>query len=485
MEQNFRESPQQHFLIAIYPMQSHINPSRHLARKIAHYTGARVTVSTAVSGHRKLCSSLSSPDEEFHDSQLYYLPYSDGYDEGFKKDVHDLKDYMTRTRIVGSESLSALLDRLKQYGQPVTHIIYSILMTWVPDVAKAHGIPSMQFWIQPATVLAIYYYFFRGYKDTIISVANDPKAEIKFPCLPPLKIRDLPSFATMTNEDSPYYQVLGMLELTIEALEKESVDGVKPKVLVNSFDELESDVIKSMEKKLDLISVGPMLASDKEDKHEFNDLFQTDHKVYLEWLSTKPEKSVVYISFGTYSMMSKQQLEEISRCLKEAGWPYLWIVRKDNRDIEGFDFEKLASATDGLVVEWCHQMDVLRHPSVGCFVTHCGWNSTLEALACGVPAVGVPQWTDQLTNARLIEEWGIGVRGEIGENGVIEGKELKRCLEAVMGDGESVEKVREMSAFWKERARVAVAEGGSSERNLRVFLEDIRRSKMKIDINCS
>lgn len=478
MEQNLHENQQQHFLLALYPMQSHLNPSLQLARKIAHYTGARVTISTAVSAHRKLFPSLSSPDEESHDGHLYYLPYSDGYDEGFNKDVHDPKDYLTRTRAFGSETLSALLDRLKQDGKPVTHVIYSILMTWVPGMAKAHGIPSIQFWIQPATILAIYYHLFRGYKDTIMSLLNDPMAEIKLPCLPPLKIRELPSFARIADEDNPYYQVVGLLEHTIDTLENESADGVKPKILVNSFDELESDVIRSMEKKLDLISVGPMPSFDKEEEGEFKDLFQTDHTVYLEWLSTKPEKSVVYISFGSYSMMSKRQLEEISRCLKEIHRPYLWIVRKDNRDAERFDSEELASSTDGLVVDWCHQMEVLQHPSVGCFVTHCGWNSTLEAMVCGVPVVGVPQWTDQPTNARLIQEWGIGVRGEIGEDGVIDMEELKRCIEAVMGDGDSAEKIREMAAYWKECAREAVAEGGSSERNLRVFLEDIKRSKL-------
>ena len=123
-------------------------------------------------------------------------------------------------------------------------------------------------------------------------------------------------------------------------------------------------------------------------------------------------------------------------------------------------------------------MEVLRHPSVGCFVTHCGWNSTLETLVCGVPAVGVPQWTDQLTNAWLIVERGSGVRGEIGEDGVIEGKELKRCIEAVMGDSESAEKIREMAAFWKERAKAAVSDGGSSERNLSAFLDHIKQSKL-------
>ncbi|XP_078164800.1 UDP-glycosyltransferase 75C1-like [Carex rostrata] len=454
---------QQHFLIVTYPAQGHINPSRHLARKLVNSTGARVTLSTAISGHRKMFTSL---DEEYHDGLIYYLPYSDGYDEGFKKDVHDHNQFMTESKVVGSRTLTSVINRLAKDGRPVTCIIYTLLMSWVADVARNHGIPCALYWIQPATVLAVYYHYFHGYKDTITCQANDPMAMVKLPCLPPLKIRDLPSFLTITNKDDPYYVILNYFSDTFTTLERGLVAGEKPKVWVNSFDELEADAIKSVEKEVDLMGIGPVLSSKEVAGKKSKDLFNTDDDTYLKWLDTKPEKSVIYISFGSMSVMNKRQMKEISHALKETERPFLWVVRKDNREEIGSKLEELVSETDGLVVEWCNQLVVLRHPSVGCFVTHCGWNSTLETLACGVPAVGVPQWTDQGTNARLMEEWGIGVRAEVREDRVMDGEELKRCLEAVMGE----KKIREMAGFWKERAQVAVAEGGSSERNLRALV---------------
>ncbi|KAK4381968.1 UDP-glycosyltransferase 74E2 [Sesamum angolense] len=61
----------------------------------------------------------------------------------------------------------------------------------------------------------------------------------------------------------------------------------------------------------------------------------------------------------------------------------------------------------GLIVSWCPQLEVLAHEAVACFITHCGWNSTLEGLSLGVPIVVMPQWTDQSTNAKFVTDvWG-------------------------------------------------------------------------------
>ncbi|KAM0933418.1 putative crocetin glucosyltransferase [Dioscorea sansibarensis] len=135
-------------------------------------------------------------------------------------------------------------------------------------------------------------------------------------------------------------------------------------------------------------------------------------------------------------VMKKEQIEEMVKGLKESKRPYLWVLRNDNRE-EAVGIEEEGEDGNGMVVEWCSQVRVLALKAVGCFVTHCGWNSTLESLACGVPMVCVPQWSDQGMNAKLVESlWGCGVRSEIDGDGVVKGEELVRCLEFVMGNGE-------------------------------------------------
>ncbi|XP_031395877.1 crocetin glucosyltransferase, chloroplastic-like [Punica granatum] len=131
----------------------------------------------------------------------------------------------------------------------------------------------------------------------------------------------------------------------------------------------------------------------------------------------------------------------------------------------------------GMIIPWSTQVEVLSHLSVGCFVTHCGWNSTSEILACGVPMVACPQWVDQRTNAKLVEDmWKTGVRANPKSGTIIEGEEIRRCLDLVMGGGEKGEEIRRNAKKWKELAKEAAGEGGSSDKNLRAFLEEIASS---------
>ncbi|KAI8003787.1 hypothetical protein LOK49_LG08G02213 [Camellia lanceoleosa] len=111
---------------------------------------------------------------------------------------------------------------------------------------------------------------------------------------------------------------------------------------------------------------------------------------------------------------------------------------------------------------------------MGCFVTHCGWNSTLECLVLGIPVVCLPQFTDQPTNVKLLEdEFKTGVRATKNDEGLVEGNEIKRCIELVTGDGEIGEGITKNAKKWKYLAKEAANEGGSSDKNLRTFVDKI------------
>ncbi|KEH44080.1 UDP-glucosyltransferase family protein [Medicago truncatula] len=139
--------------------------------------------------------------------------------------------------------------------------------------------------------------------------------------------------------------------------------------------------------------------------------------------------------------------------------------------------EWLHTKPTGKVVKWSPQEEVLDHPSVACFVTHCGWNSTMEAIASGVPVLAFPAFGDHLTNAKfLIDVFGVGIRlgYSLMENKLVTRDEVKKCLlEATTG--EKAEELKKNAMKWKKEAEEAVAVGGSSDWNLDAFMEDIKK----------
>ncbi|XP_047072310.1 cyanidin 3-O-rutinoside 5-O-glucosyltransferase-like [Lolium rigidum] len=466
----------QHFLVVVFPGQGHINPARALAERLVRaMPGAHVTLSAAVSAHRLMFPSLEYPDEEVHDGPISYIPYSDGYDRGFRLfagDGDDARRYSEAFARVGRETFSAVLDRLAARGRPVTFVVYAMLMWWAAEVARERGLPRALYWNQPATMLAVYYHYLHGYKRIVTKHAAEPGFMVAMPGLPPMAIRDLPSFFTNLT-DGRLVSSFDNIRRTFQQLDLDaaiSSGGRKPTVLVNTVEALELGALASVPE-LDMFPIGPAVLSLFAGGTRsgigavVGDLFEHDEKGYMEWLDTKPARSVVYVSFGSMSAASKRQKEEMKRGFAASGKFYLWVVRKDSRDDNDDDIDDERS----MVVEWCDQVQVLSHPAVGCFITHCGWNSTLESVACGAPVVGVPQWSDQDTNARLVIEWGIGVCATIDADRFLEAKELTRCVEMVMGDTDEGVAIRSSSIAWKAKVQEAINDGSSSEHNLRTF----------------
>ncbi|CAN6340818.1 unnamed protein product [Urochloa humidicola] len=483
----------QHFLIVTYPAQGHITPARHLARRLTvACPGAHVTICVPLSAFRQMFPGAAETSEETSGGdgdvgeQVAYVAYSDGYDGGFDSATDSYARYMEQARAAGERSLAAVLRRLRLGGRPVTCAVYTLLLPWVSSVARAHGVAATAvFWIQPATALAAYYHYFRGHRGAFVAAAS-AGAEVRLPGLPPLQARNLPSFLAITGDDDPFAFVLPEFHELVDAVERRDGGGGSPPtyVLANTFDALERDALASLSPHVEVFAVGPVLSflhEEADDDASPRDVFEHDENGYLGWLDTKPAKSVVYISFGSSSVMSKNQVAEIADAMAQIKKPFLWVLRKDNckdKDDDVAIKSLVAAAAEsssggvggGVVVEWCNQARVLSHPSVACFVTHGGWNSTLEGLACGVPLVVAPQYSDQGTSAWLVaERAGAGVRAAAREDdGVVEAADLGRCVAAATSEA-----VAARAAAWKEAARKAVAESGGSERRLREFLRRI------------
>ncbi|XP_034686843.1 crocetin glucosyltransferase, chloroplastic-like [Vitis riparia] len=455
-----------HFLLITYPAQGHINPTLQFAKRLIRM-GMEVTLVTGVSALSRMAKAPSS-------AGLTFTTFPDGYAE-WDKARADFSHQLSEIKRSGSQALTDIILRSAEQGRPVTCLVHTLLLPWVTGVARRLHVPSALLWIQTATVLDIYYYYFNYYGDVVRKNSNDPSCSIELPGLPLLTCGDLPSFLLTDSISFSTFQE------QVEVLTQET----NPKVLVNTFNELEAEALRSVDK-LKLIGIGPLIpsafldAKDPSDTSFGADIFHGSTDC-IQWLNSKPKSSVIYVSFGTLCDLPKPQMDEIARALLDSGRPFLWVLRsqgsgnvkdKDQEEEKWNCREELEEK--GMIVPWCSQLEVLSHPSSGCFVTHCGWNSTLEGLACGVPIVAFPQWSDQRTNAKLITEmWKTGVRALVNEEGIVESDEMKRCLEIVMEDGERAREMRRNAEKWKDLAREAVKEGGSSDRNLKAFVDEV------------
>ncbi|KAL0436804.1 UNVERIFIED_CONTAM: UDP-glucose iridoid glucosyltransferase [Sesamum radiatum] len=121
-----------------------------------------------------------------------------------------------------------------------------------------------------------------------------------------------------------------------------------------------------------------------------------------------------------------------------------------------------------MVVKWAPQKKALAHPAVGGFLTHCGWNSTLESMCEGVPLICRPCFADQMINARyLTHVWKVGLELENFKQISIE-----KGIKTLMGNEEG-EVIRERALNMKQEIERSISEGGSSHQALKLLVEFI------------
>uniref|UniRef100_A0A453D7U8 UDP-glycosyltransferases domain-containing protein n=2 Tax=Aegilops tauschii subsp. strangulata TaxID=200361 RepID=A0A453D7U8_AEGTS len=193
------------------------------------------------------------------------------------------------------------------------------------------------------------------------------------------------------------------------------------------------------------------------------------------WLGGFPQGSVVYVCFGSQAVLTPAVATALAEALERSAVPFLWAAGDGAVLPEGFE-ARASAARRGLVVRgWAPQVAILRHAAVGWFMTHCGWNSVLEAAAAGVPMLAWPMTADQFVNARLlVDEARVAVRACAGGIGVApDAGELAAVLAGAVGEGGSAARARakELAA----EAAGATKEGGSSRQDLERLVLEIQK----------
>ncbi|KAL8536804.1 hypothetical protein ACS0TY_012105 [Phlomoides rotata] len=444
-----------HCLIFPFPLQGHINPMLQFSKRLLHKK-IRITL---------VLTKLQAKTTPFSSDTISLETISDGFDDGPPPDA-TMETRKAKFEEFGSRSLKELIERLAGSGRPVDCVVFDPFMPWAVAVAKELGASAAAFFTQSCAVDHIYYHVYKGDLKVPLLAGED---QILIPGLPPLRPEDLPSFIFAYGSYPPFF------ELVVNQFKGlENADWL----LFNTFYSLEQEVIDFMAKTALVKAIGPTIPSmylDKrlpDDKEYGLNVYKPVIGACLEWLNEQQPKSVVYVSFGSIAQLGDKQMEELAWGLKLSSKHFLWVVRSTEQSKLPKDFADETSEK-GLIVSWCPQLDVLSHEAICCFVTHSGWNSTLEALSLGVPMIAMPQWTDQTTNAKFVMDvWKMGVRAKVNDDGVATRETISSCIREVV-EGDRGEEIKKNVTKWKELARESMVEGGSSDLNIEEFVSSL------------
>jgi len=477
-----------HVVAFAYPLQGHIIPMFNFAKKLAA-KGVIVTFVNTESCHANIIKSHNGEDPLISHARSSGLDIrsaqvGDGLPVEFDRSLnHD--EFMESLRTNMILHVEEFIAHLSTKEPPVSCFIADTFFVWPDRVAKKFEIPHVSFWTEAAVVFSIYYHWDLLVKNGHHPFLNNEHERLinYIPGVSALKVTDLPSYLQELDVSTVVHKLIYAAF--------QSAHGADWWVS-NTVEEFESRTITELQLRKPFWSVGPLLPSafldDKSGKDETKGTSMWPESDCTGWLDSRPKSSVIYISFGSYAHVSRPQIEEMAMGLLESKQPFIWVLRPDivasgAQDIlpEGFVEE---TKDQGLVIPWSSQLKVLSHPSVGGFLTHCGWNSILESLWLGIPMLAFPLLTDQCVNRRLIvEEWGVAM--DLGENSrifqnnkaLLGREEIARTLKKFM-DLEETDKLRlNIEPMRKVVKEAVMLDRGSSNKNLDLFLEALRAKK--------
>ncbi|PSS34601.1 7-deoxyloganetic acid glucosyltransferase [Actinidia chinensis var. chinensis] len=453
-----------HVLILPFPAQGHVKPMLTLAELLCH-AGLHVTFINTDHNHHNLRRSSSAPRPHrlrfasipgVHRPNITDLFFS--VMDNFKPKFRDLVVSMG--------------------GPPPTCIIADgIMAVGAVEVGEERGIPVICFRTQSACSTWTYLHLTKLIEDGEIPFSGETM-DLPITSIPGLenlfRRRDLPSICRIGDLQNPIFQ---FFVTQTSAMTRASA------LILHTFQNLEAAIIAKLGAIFPTIyPIGPLHAllkaqiTDHPSPSDSGSLIPQDRSC-LTWLDSQPSRSVVYVSFGSLAKLTRGQFLEFLYGLVNSGKPFLWVVRSDlvleeDRVDETPEELMVATRERGCLVDWAPQEEVLAHWAVGGFLTHSGWNSTVESILAGVPMICWPQIADQQVNSRCASElWRIGV----DMKDTCDRSTVEKMVRDLMEDKR--EEIMKSTAEISRMARDSVEKGGSSHSALEKLIEDIKSMK--------
>ncbi|KAI3839079.1 hypothetical protein MKW92_041717 [Papaver armeniacum] len=452
-----------HIIMLPSPGMGHLIPFIELAKRLVHNHGFSVTFT--------IPTDTGSPSKA-QKSVLDSLPSSINSIFLAPVDLSDLPaDVKAETKIslMVSRSVPSLSNSFKHIAS--THRVVAFVVdgfgTDTFDVANEFNVKPYVFFATTAMALALFSYFPKMDQEYSCEYRDVPEP-IQIPgsiaingidLIDPLQDRKNESYTWVLHHAKRYKLSSG--------------------VLLNTFDEFETDTIKALKGNESgnppIYPIGPLIRKGKSDN-------VSDDSGCLKWLDDQPLGSVLFISFGSGGTLSSEQLTELALGLEMSEQRFLLVARNPSDKAanatffnpqgmeDPFDFlpEGFLERTKnlGLVVNsWAPQVQVLSHASTGGFLTHCGWNSTLESVVHGVPLIAWPLYAEQKMNALMLEDLKVALRPKADKRGIIRRDEIARVVKGLM-EGEEGKNIKSRMTELQNAATNVLEENGSSAKSL-------------------
>ncbi|XP_020677364.1 scopoletin glucosyltransferase-like [Dendrobium catenatum] len=462
------EATHLHMLFFPFMAQGHMLPMVDMA-KIFATRGARVTILTTPVNATIIRPNI---DDSVH---LHIIPFPSaefGLPDGCENRSFTLPDDQHINFFKATSSLRSPFDSVLRDLTPDC-VVTDMFLPWTYHVASARGIMRLVFHGTNNFALCAMSAFEQ------CRLLADKDESFVLPGLPH-------QIKMLKTQVMDFNKLAGTpLEFILETLnEAAEVESKSYGTLMNSFYELETEYADHYRKTIGRAwNVGPVSLCNNEVTNKSTRGGEYPASVYecLKWLDKRPTGSVVYMCFGSGSLFSVEQLREMALGLEASRHPFVWVVRNEDEDWIPKGYRERIKEVGMMIKGWAPQLVILNHDAVGGFVTHCGWNSSLEGISAGLPMVTWPLSADQFYNEKLLVDIlkvGVMVGSmvntfNIETRPIVEAASVEIAVRRVMEDGMEANERRRRAKQLGEMAQKAVDEGGSSYEEIKKLMNEL------------
>lgn len=477
---------QLHFILFPLMAPGHMIPMIDIAKLLAQRE-VLVTIITTPINAQRFSKTINSAIESGLQIQLIEIRFPSveaGLPEGCENiDMLPSLNMAANFFVALSLLRQEVEQSLKEVNPKPSCLISDMGLPWTTQIAKRFDIPRFVFHGTCCFSLLC------SYNILVSRIRDDITSDTEYFVVPGLPDRIEVTKAQTSGATNANSSALKDVTDQIREAEETSYG-----VVINSFEELEPEYVKEYRKakgkKVWCIGPVSLCNRDNSDKAERGNKVSIDQEHCLNWLNSRKPRSVVYASFGSLSRLTPLQMMELAFGLEASKRPFIWSIGGGGQVealeelISGSGFEERTKERGLLIRGWAPQVLILSHQAIGGFLTHCGWNSTLEGISAGVPMVAWPQFAEQFYNEKLIVKVlkigvSVGVEvpvkwGEEDKAGILVKREdVKKALDELMEDGGEGEERRRRATELGEKAKKASEEGGSSHKNMTMLIQDV------------